>query len=287
MKTIVQFSGGKDSLASLLWVRNNLTTDFITVFADTGWESPETYDYIEDIKNKLNLNLVTVKSKKFKDFLDLAKKKKRFPSVKARFCTTELKSKPMIDYILDDIQDDVLIVQGIRAEESNARKLMQKQCTYFKFYHQPYGKNKKGKPKYHTYRKKDVLAFTDAFADDILRPVFEWTAQEVIDYILKNGLEPNPLYKKGFKRVGCYPCIMSNRVDIKSLKLTDPERITFLEQKEKELGSSFFGPDKIPAYAYKGDYPLITDVVKYVINENQTMLFETDTSCMSFYGLCE
>lgn len=30
MKVIVSFSGGKDSLASLLWVRNNLTKDFIT-----------------------------------------------------------------------------------------------------------------------------------------------------------------------------------------------------------------------------------------------------------------
>lgn len=30
MKVFVTFSGGKDSLASLLWVRNNLTKDFIT-----------------------------------------------------------------------------------------------------------------------------------------------------------------------------------------------------------------------------------------------------------------
>ena len=44
MKVIVSFSGGKDSLASLLWVRNNLTKDFITVFCDTGWEHPLTYN---------------------------------------------------------------------------------------------------------------------------------------------------------------------------------------------------------------------------------------------------
>ena len=37
MKVIVTFSGGKDSLASLLWARNNLTKNFITVFCDTGW----------------------------------------------------------------------------------------------------------------------------------------------------------------------------------------------------------------------------------------------------------
>jgi len=53
-KTIVQFSGGKDSLASLLWVRNNITKDFITVFCDTGWESDITYKHIQDINEKLD-----------------------------------------------------------------------------------------------------------------------------------------------------------------------------------------------------------------------------------------
>lgn len=65
MKVIVSFSGGKDSLASLLWVRNNLTKDFITVFCDTGWEHPLTYKYIEEVQEQLGLNLITVKSKKF------------------------------------------------------------------------------------------------------------------------------------------------------------------------------------------------------------------------------
>lgn len=54
MKAIVTFSGGKDSLASLLWVRNNLTKDFITVFCDTGWEHPLTYKYIEEIRDRLS-----------------------------------------------------------------------------------------------------------------------------------------------------------------------------------------------------------------------------------------
>ena len=97
MKVIVTFSGGKDSLASLLWVRNNLTKDFITVFCDTGWEHPLTYQYIQDIRDRLDLNLVIVKSKKYDGMVDLAKKKSRWPSSQRRFCTSELKSIPMID----------------------------------------------------------------------------------------------------------------------------------------------------------------------------------------------
>ena len=118
MKVIVSFSGGKDSLASLLWVRNNLTKDFITVFCDTGWEHPLTYKYIEEVQEQLGLNLITVKSKKFNGMVDLTKKKSRWPSSQRRFCTSELKTIPMIDYILDEVNDDVLIIQGIRAAES-------------------------------------------------------------------------------------------------------------------------------------------------------------------------
>jgi 3'-phosphoadenosine 5'-phosphosulfate sulfotransferase (PAPS reductase)/FAD synthetase len=63
VKVIVTFSGGKDSLAALLWIRNNLTKDFTTVFCDTGWENPITYQYLDKVKEHLGLELVVVKSK--------------------------------------------------------------------------------------------------------------------------------------------------------------------------------------------------------------------------------
>lgn len=65
MKVIVSFSGGKDSLAALLWTREHITNNFTTVFCDTGWEHPLTYEYIHRIADKLHLDLVTLKSKKY------------------------------------------------------------------------------------------------------------------------------------------------------------------------------------------------------------------------------
>lgn len=290
MKVIVSFSGGKDSLASLLWVRNNLTKDFITVFCDTGWEHPLTYKYIEEVQEQLGLNLITVKSKKFNGMVDLTKKKSRWPSSQRRFCTSELKTIPMIDYILDEVNDDVLIIQGIRAAESAKRAEMSKQCTYFKYYVQPYGKDKNGKDKYHTYRRKDVLAFRKKYADDLLRPVFDWSAQQVIDYILENGIQPNPLYRMGYKRVGCFPCVMASQQDIYNISVQEPERISYIAGLEQQFNSSFLGPDKISSKYYKGEYPLISDVVRYVQSKRAGgSLFDDDvaTSCMSYYGLCE
>lgn len=120
---------------------------------------------------------------------------------------------------------------------------------------EPYGYDKAGKPKKHTYRGKEVRAFRAQFADDLLRPVFDWSAQQVIDYILDAGLEPNPLYRMAYKRVGCWPCVMANQRDILNIARQAPERIDYIAKIEQELQcgdrlrSEFFGPDKIPAHA--------------------------------------
>ena len=245
MKVIVTFSGGKDSLAALLWTRKHITKNFTTVFCDTGWEHPQTYEYINRIADKLHLDLVTLKSKKYDGMVDLARQKKRWPSTRARFCTQELKTKPCIDYVLDEVQDNMLMIQGIRAAESASRAKMSAQCTYFKYYFEPYGYDKNGKPKKHTYRGKEVRAFREKFADDLLRPVFDWSAQQVIDYILAAGLEPNPLYKMGYKRVGCWPCVMANQRDILNIARQSPERIDEIATLEQELPGTALGSDPL------------------------------------------
>lgn len=83
MRVIVTFSGGKDSLAALLWTREHITKNFTTVFCDTGWEHPLTYEYIHRIADKLHLDLVTLKSKKYAGMVDLARQKHRCPSARA------------------------------------------------------------------------------------------------------------------------------------------------------------------------------------------------------------
>jgi len=320
MKIIVTFSGGKDSLAALLWIRNNFSKKFDIVFCDTKWESPITYDYIKEISLKLKMPVISLVSKKFDGFIDLAIKKQRFPSTKARFCTEELKTKPMIDYILDVAKDDIMVIQGIRGAESFSRSKMESQCNYFKYYLEPYQTNsmlveslstlpkttipqtnklnkalerlKSGKEdaKFHTYRKKEVLKYIESYATDVWRPIFDWSAQQTIEYIIENGFKPNPLYSMGFKRVGCFPCIMSANTEIYQLAQRFPERVLEIENFEKITKSSFWGPDTIPKRFYTGAFPLANDVTKYInFKYAAGELFEeyTPTSCMSYYGLCE
>jgi 3'-phosphoadenosine 5'-phosphosulfate sulfotransferase (PAPS reductase)/FAD synthetase len=299
MKILVAFSGGKDSLASLIWtVKEFGLNKTEAIFCDTGWEHELTYEHIQDVVAQIGVKLTIVKSKKYDGFVDMAKKKGRFPSSQARFCTEELKTKPMIDFILSQ-SEHLTIVQGIRKDESNARSKMMATCRFFKFYFEPYGVDKKGKPKFFTYRKEEVIEWCKSYSDDILRPAFNWTAQETINFILDNGFKPNPLYYKGFSRVGCFPCIMCKLQEVKQMAKEFPEYADRLINAETEVGRTFFSPDDIPKRARTGFDPksgkkLATakDVIKYVQKDvNQGEIFATDENkdgrCMSFYGLCE
>jgi len=345
MKILTAFSGGKDSTATLIYTVEKYGAQNVTaVFCDTGWENPITYLYIIEITEQLGVELKVLQSKKYRDMLDLARKKGRFPSTKARFCTEELKVKPMIDYLLDDVNDNFLLFQGIRSSESHSRSLMDESCTYFRYYFEPrftnttrlndairrrdnlWRKNIDAPDKlineiedlamkvaagvedekYDTYRKKDVIAFRKEYADDLHRPFFHASANEVIDYHFEHGIEPNPLYKMGRTRVGCDPCIMESHSGIYQMMQFTPWVLDRLAMFEDQLQSTFFAPDKIPmafrdmeTVNAEGDVvqcTTIRGITKYLEKKNATgNLFEQPLEddeyegkgCMSYYNICE
>lgn len=268
-------SGGKDSQATAIWcMKNNIKPMFL--FCDTGWEDEVTYSFIQQFEQKIGVEILKIKGQK--TFVDLAKKKKRFPSTKARFCTEELKVKPTIDFILNQ-KRNVVIYQGIRWEESRNRAGMRKSDEYFRYYFEPYGYDKKGKPKFYKYRAKEVRQWLETYTCDVERPIISWTTKNVFEYIIDNGFMPNKLYQYGFTRVGCFPCIMCTKDEIAKIAEYRPERIEKIKQLEAELDSSFFPPDYIPhKYCSKKiikvdkvtglnrlvGIPSILEVIKYV-----------------------
>jgi len=297
MKNIITFSGGKDSLATIIWAKNNLP-DFEVVFCDTGWESEQTYQHIKQIEEWIGKKFTFLTNKKYPaGFIDLCIINKRIPSRYVRFCTVELKVEPMIDYILS-LNSDVTIVQGVRAEESVSRANMKENEEYFKFYVEPKKYNKKGKPVYDTYRKKDVIKYIDSYSVDVIRPIHKWSAQQVFEYIFDAGLKANPLYYQGFSRVGCLPCIMARHLEIKLIVEKFPDRIEKIRELEKKLNSSFFPSGYIPEKYCTGrivksngkatSFPWIDDVINYVRTDpNQTELFPKNIGCQSVYSICE
>lgn len=296
MKIIVSFSGGKDSQACLIQACKEFGAKNIeAVFCDTGWEHHLTYEHVVKVTTKLGVKLVTIQSE-IGGFENLCKRMKWFPDTQHRMCTVQLKIMPMIDYILTQ-NDDLVIIQGIRAAESKERSKMPCSANYFKEYLDS------EKKKNRLYRKKDVLKWCQSHTATVERPMFGISAQNIIDYIIENGQEPNPLYKKGFSRVGCFPCIYARLSEVKAMRhelayivraVKLEEEVNRLRNEEPKHYASLFAKGKIPARyckKYGNSIPAFEDVITYVSREDaQLDLFDTgkEISCMSVYhGLCE
>ena len=287
---IVSISGGKDSTALWLYLKYELMLpNIVVVFCDTGWEHQITYDYLECLKREIGDFTILYPEL---NFVDLAIKKKRFPSAKARFCTTELKLKPMKNWLLKSMmvgdfkEDDVILVSGVRAEESPSRAKMDEFSEKDDYYNLPHW-----------------------------RPILKWTWQDVFACHERNNIKPNPLYAMGMGRVGCMPCVMSNKAELKEIALRLPDVFEKVEASEKRMAleypkrpSSFwhhsYVPDRFCSREWvkeetgeKFKIPTAIDVKNYVLLEKEekkfggkmTSLFDDEEvpSCKSIYGLCE
>ncbi len=277
---VVCTSGGKDSAAMALWLRfeSGLPNPMRFVHNDTGHEHDLTVAYLDTIAEKLGQEVErTVPTYTFES---LAKHKQRFPSKMARFCTQELKVFPMQRWIEAQGFTDPVLCQGVRADESARRAAM---------------------PVW-----DDTLGDFGGFYD-IWRPILRWSVEEVFAIHDRHGLEPNPLYRMGAGRVGCWPCIYVRLGELANAFRRDPDLLPRLEAMEaavarasKRKAASFFGPEKIPSWAHdKLDpktgttYPSIRAVYNYVLQPDQGDLFAHEgdladvPTCMSQYGLCE
>lgn len=199
---VASVSGGKDSAALSLWLTEQ-GIEHRRVFADTGWEHESTPEYVfGELQDKLGP--IDVVRSDVGGFEDWCLKKGMFPSRLRRFCTTELKVKPIKRY-LDALDCDVVNAVGIRAAESKARAKM---------------------ARWEEWSAGDC---------DVWRPLLRWTEQEVIDIHHAHGLAPNPLYLEGAERVGCFPCIFSRKKELRLVADLSPERIDRIRQLEAEL----------------------------------------------------
>jgi 3'-phosphoadenosine 5'-phosphosulfate sulfotransferase (PAPS reductase)/FAD synthetase len=112
MRHILSISGGRDSAALAVFMKDKID-NVEYVFSDTGCEFPEVYEYLDKIENYLGQEIVRIHPEK--TFEELVVKYNGFlPNITTRWCSRELKIKPMEKYIGSDENTQYV---GIRYDE--------------------------------------------------------------------------------------------------------------------------------------------------------------------------
>lgn len=272
---IAAVSGGKDSTAMCLHLRE-LGIPHSRVFADTGWEAPETYAYLEHLRAVLGPIDVVRNEKLWAEarpgeggMVELVRQKQMFPSRTRRFCTELLKLKPLKAHMEAAAEDrPVVNTVGIRAAESQARA------------------------------KLTEWEWNEDFDCWVWRPLIAWSEQDVIDIHTRHGLAPNPLYLRGARRVGCYPCVFSAKEEIAALpearvqQIAAVERELIADAERREVarpGRSFFHMKRDPVSGASGFVPIerVREWAKTDRGGAQYKLLETGEAGCVRWGLCE
>jgi len=311
---VINFSGGKDSTAMLLLAIERDTPDLSVVFADTGNEHEQTYDYVRYIESATGVPIRWVKADfsrqiagkrefvltKWADkwgapqeaidraaaalvptgipFLDLCIWKGRFPSTKVAFCSEELKRNPIIEQVQKPLLEtgNVISWQGVRRDESlNRRFLTEREL------------------------KKTAENGNEMWN---YRPILDWTADDCFAMHKKHGIKHNPLYEQGMGRVGCMPCINARKDEILEISKRFPEVIERIAEWEwsvrlasKNNAATFFASENMPAGTTPEqhyDNANIREIVKWAATarggKQRDFFREMDgPMCSSIYGLCE
>lgn len=314
---IISVSGGKDSTALLLLALERGAENMQAVFADTGHEQHQTYEYVQYLNDKVFpirtiradfsadlarkagfvatkwreqgipedrvLRAIELLKPTGNPFLDLCIWKGRFPSTRARFCSEELKRNPIIKQVqkpLLDAGDGIISWQGVRADESPARATLPERDLV--------GGGKDG---------AELWNF---------RPILTWTVEDVFAMHRKHGIEPNPLYRQGMGRVGCMPCIHAKKNELLEIANRFPEELERVAEWERLVSdaskhgvSMFFAADTTPG-AHQTDHTLPMPDIWKVVEWSKTGrggrqfdMFKVEGEqaegrlCSSIYGLCE
>jgi 3'-phosphoadenosine 5'-phosphosulfate sulfotransferase (PAPS reductase)/FAD synthetase len=199
---ILNISGGKDSSALAIFMRDRVQ-GMEYVFCDTQKELPETYEYLDKLEVYLGKKIVRLNAERgFDHWLKVYGG--YLPSSRMRWCTRQLKIKPLEDYVGTD---NVVSYVGIRADEDREGYISTKPNIRAVF---PF--------KEHGLTKTDVFRILDESGVGV------------------------PSYYAWRSRSGCYFCFFQQQEEWLGLKENHPELFVEAKSYEKldtETGQSY------------------------------------------------
>ena len=213
-KSVVLFSGGKDSLVTMdIAKRAGLDK---AVYLNSELEFSISRKYVREMGEKYNIDHIQPEN----DFFEFCRRLCP-PSKRLKWCCKVIKLGFSMDYcIKNNITHQIT---GVRAGESKKRS---------------------------KYKVIDKIPFTTANPKYELfqvNPIVDWTEQDVWNYIIEKNLDYNPLYDYGVNRVGCWCCPFNTRSEWQLARDLETEKVHIFRKIIKDFSR------KLPAN-YRNKY---------------------------------
>lgn len=223
---VVTDSGGKDSLVCREIVRR-AGVPYEVVHHLTTEDAPETVYYVRDSFKKLEEQGICCRidkpfyGKRPVTMWSLIPIKKFPPTRIQRYCCQVLK---------ENMIRDRFIITGVRWAESIKRR---NQRGIF----ENFTRNIKQKLILNNDNDEKRLLFETCTLKGkrVCNPIIDWQDRDVWDYIRSEHLAFNPLYEKGFFRVGCLGCPMAGRRRCQEFRLYPTYRRAYIRAFDKML----------------------------------------------------
>jgi len=185
----ISYSGGKDSLATLLLVTKAIGK-VPMLFADTGLEFPETYANVNEAAERYGLEVIRTDGNTtfWRTFTAQGP-----PAVNARWCCRVCKLTPVGDLIRERWGECLSFI-GQRRYESAKRADSDR-----------------------VWRNRNVRNQLSA------APIHNWTALHVWLYLMREKAPYNVLYERHLDRIGCFMCPSSDMALIHGIEAGYPE----------------------------------------------------------------
>ena len=190
---IVNFSGGKDSMALLGLVRE-ITDNFVCAYMSSGMEFDDVVPFVKRTCDQLGVKLLISTPDMYKgDFFERLEKFRVFPGLwgwdeggksQSGWCNRDLKLRP---------------------QKAMLRKIYGKKTPLYKLIAVRRNESARRKALYGDYIQSMIAPDEEHRGSFKVLPLLSWTKVDVLNYLEMLKLPTTPLYKK-YGVSGCYWC---------------------------------------------------------------------------------
>lgn len=173
--------------------------EIILCYQDTGAEYLETEGHVRRIAQMMELPLIILR--RYEDFWDMAQRLNHFPTPQMRNCTLYLKVRECNKWIRanrEALGDEVIVVMGTRAEESQRRSRL---------------------PEWEPHK---TSLEDGSFIANTWYPCLQMKEQEIYERIRAEGLPLHPCYEFS-KRCSCWCCLFQPNPVVREYAEMHPE----------------------------------------------------------------